>query len=308
MADRPIFLAGMDRSGIGLLGELIDAHPDVAITRRLNFWEFFAGRFGDLGDPRNRDRCIAAMMRYTRISRLRPDPDRLVADFVQGEATDARLFEVLERQNMERLGKRRWGDKSIGSEARADEILGAFSDAIMIHVVRDPRDRFASQSLHRSAGRGGIGSGAAAWLHSTDLATRNAEVFAGRYLTVRYEDLVRDPVRELTKVCAVAELEFSPAMLAGDDGPRRFHTDSIGRFRTDLRPAESAYMERELAGALEAWGYEASGVEPGVGDRLRFAVTGWPVAALGRRLWGPWTRLRTRTGRRPSSRRIGAPG
>jgi hypothetical protein len=294
----------MDRSGIGLFGELLDAHPEVAITRRLNFWEFFAGRFGDLGDPRNRDRCVAAMMRYTRISRLEPDADRLVADFSQGEATYARLFEALERQNMERLGKRRWGDKSLGSEARADEILGAFPQAVMVHVVRDPRDRFASQSNHRSAGRGGIGSGAAAWLRSTDLATRNTRVFADRYLAVRYEDLVRNPLRELTKVCAVAQLEFSPAMLDDGDGPRPFHTDSIGRFRTDLRPAEIAYMERVLGPALEAWGYEASSVEPGVGGRLRFAVTGWPVAAMGRRLWDPWTRLRTRVGRRPSSRRI----
>jgi hypothetical protein len=296
----------MDRSGIGLLGELLDAHPEVAITRRLNFWEFFAGRFGDLGDSRNLDRCVAAMMRYTRISRLRPDPDRLVADLSQGEATYARLFEALERQNMERLGKRRWGDKSLGSEARADEILGAFPEAVMIHVVRDPRDRFASQSHHRSAGRGGIGSGAAAWLRSTELATRNAGIFADRYLTVRYEDLVRDPLRELAKVCAVAELEFSPAMLDDGDGPRRFHADSIGRFRTDLRPAELAYMERALGPTLEAWGYEPSGVEPGVGGMLRFAVTGWPVAALGRRLWDPWTRLRTRIGRRPSSQRIGS--
>lgn len=295
----------MDRSGIGLLGELLDAHPEVAITRRLNFWEFFAGRFGDLADPGNLDRCVAAMMRYTRISRLEPDADRLVGDFSQGEATYARLFEALERQNMERLGKRRWGDKSLGSEARADEILGSFPEAVMVHVVRDPRDRFASQANHRSAGRGGIGSGAAAWLRSTDLATRNARLFADRYLVVRYEDLVRDPVGELTKVCAVARLEFSSAML-DDGGPRRFHTDSIGRFRTDLRPAEIAYMERVLGPALEAWGYAASGVDPGVGGRLRFAVTGWPAAALGRRLWDPWTRLRTRIGRRPSSRRSGS--
>jgi len=293
----------MDRSGIGLLGELLDAHPEVAITRRLNFWEFFAGRFGDLGDPRNLDRCVAAMMRYTRISRLRPDPNRLVADFSLGKATYPRLFEALERQNMERLGKRRWGDKSLGSEARADEILGAFPEAVMVHVVRDPRDRFASQANHRSAGRGGVGSGAAAWLRSTDLATRNTRVFGGRFLTVRYEDLVCDPLLELTKVCALAQLEFSPTMLEDGNGPRRFHTDSIGRFRTDLRPAEVAYIERALGPALQAWGYEASGAEPGVGGRLRFAVTGWPVAALGRRLWDPWSRLRTRVGRRPSSRR-----
>jgi hypothetical protein len=301
--DGPIFLAGMDRSGIGLLGELIDAHPEVAITRRLNFWEFFAGRFGDLEDPGNRDRCIAAMLRYTRIGRLQPDPDRLIEDFSRGEATYARLFEALERQNMERLGKRRWGDKSLGSEARADEILGAFPQAVMVQVVRDPRDRFASQSLHRSAGRGGIGSGAAAWLRSTELATRNRQVFADRYLTVRYEDLVHDPVGELKKVCAVARLEFSPMMLEDDSGPRRFHTNSIGRFRTDLRPVEIAYMERVLGGRLEAWGYEASGVEPGAGERIRFALAGRPVATMGRWLWDPWTRLRTRIGRRPSSRR-----
>ncbi|MGD8807169.1 MAG: hypothetical protein PVH65_15030, partial [Chloroflexota bacterium] len=98
----PLFLAGIDRSGIGLLGELLEAHPDIAVTRRINFWSFYHDRYGDLSDVANLDRCLADMMSYTRISRLQPQWQLLRRDFLAGEPTYARLFALLQEQNMRR--------------------------------------------------------------------------------------------------------------------------------------------------------------------------------------------------------------
>ena len=47
-APEPLFLAGADRSGIGLLGDVLDRHPQVAISRRINFWTFYDRRYGPL--------------------------------------------------------------------------------------------------------------------------------------------------------------------------------------------------------------------------------------------------------------------
>ena len=293
----------MDRSGIGLLGELLEAHPDVAITRRTNFWDFYAGRYGDLADPSNLDECLTAMMRYTRIQRLEPDVARLKADFAGGEPSYARLFQLLQEQNMERLGKRRWGDKSLGAEHHADEILTAFSQAVMIHVMRDPRDRYASQATHRSAGRGGVGSGTAAWLASARRARRNRARYPERYRVVRYEDLVRDPVTVLNSVCELAEVDYSPAMLSMDGAERSIHSESVGRYRTDITTGEIRFMERVAGAEMRRWGYEPSGTEWADGEKVRFALTGLPVAAAGLMMWSPRTKLEGLTGRRPSSRR-----
>lgn len=75
----PVFLAGVDRAGIGLLGEVLECHPDLSMTRRTNFWAFYADRLGALTGPAAVDRCIDEMMRNARMRVLRPDRDRLHA-------------------------------------------------------------------------------------------------------------------------------------------------------------------------------------------------------------------------------------
>lgn len=309
MADAPIFLAGIDRSGIGLLGEVLEAHPDVAVTRRINFWDFYAGRFDDLGDPQQLDRCIGVMMQYTRIQRLQPDLERWKSDFVAGEASDARLFQLLQEQNLERLGKGRWCDKSLGAEGHAEEILSAFPDAVMVHVIRDPRDRYASRSNHRPADRGGPGSGVAAWLWSARLAQRHHSRFPGRYLPIRYEDLVRQPRLTVESVCRLAGLPFSPAMLYphGSGGTAQsagsFHDGSLGRFRRDLKPGEIRFIERIAGAEMKYWGYAPSEVTWTSAQKMRFAALELPVAVAGLVLWRPWAKLKGWVGARPSSRR-----
>ena len=168
-ASGPIFLAGVDRSGIGLLGELLECHPAVSMTRRTNFWAFYAGRFGSLANPHTVDRCLDEMMRNARMRVLEPDDARLQADLAHGAPTYERLFELLQLQLMERRGRTRWGDKSLGAERYARTILSAYPTAAMVHVLRDPRDRYASHDRHRQPRRSGVGHGAAMWQWSERL-------------------------------------------------------------------------------------------------------------------------------------------
>ena len=94
-------------------------------------------------------------------------------------------------------------------------IGGALPEARFVHLIRDGRDvaalaprardgRPASRSA-RSPSSGGGGSRAPA---------RQAERLRGRYLELRYEDLVADPEPALRRVCELVELDYDPAMLA----------------------------------------------------------------------------------------------
>ena len=42
-------LAGVDRSGIGLLADILDQHPEIAISRQINFSGGLAPRSGSVG-------------------------------------------------------------------------------------------------------------------------------------------------------------------------------------------------------------------------------------------------------------------
>lgn len=308
----PLFLAGIDRCGIGLVGELLEEHPSIAVTRRINFWSFYYNRYGDLSRPENFDRCLADMMRYTRISRLQPQPDRLRRDFQEGEQSYSRLLALLQEQNMRRLGKTRWADKSLNSERDAGLIFEAFPSARMIHVLRDPRDRYASQRGHRGMRRGKVGGGAALWRWSARLAERNVRQFAGRYKIVRYEDLVAGPEAFLRDLCQFIGEPYAPEMLttAGEDdrrAPREIWTTSVGRFRQDLSAREIAFMDFALSRQMPDFDYRPEPQQLAIPASLRFYALDCPLNLTRMVLADFQSDLRDRAGRKPSDRRLSQP-
>lgn len=313
----PIFVGGLERTGTSLIYALLASHPNIAMSRRTNWWTFFYGRFGDLADDGNLDRCLSTMLRYRRHRKLQPDVDRLRREFVAGPRDYGRLFALLESQHAERLGKPRWGDKSLHTERHAETVFRHFPDARILHMVRDPRDRYASVVKRWKHVRGGVGAATAMWLDSIALGERNAARWPDRYRLVRYEDLASRPVESLRAICAFIGEPFEPAMLAmggaedfrdqggnssyGDIPVGTISTRSIGRFRDVLRPAEIAFMERLAGGVMRAHGYSRDGVSLPAADRIRYVLVEVP-RHLG--IMAGW-RLRERfydlTGRSPSS-------
>ena len=299
----PIFLAGLDRSGIGLLGEILECHPDVSMTRRTNFWSTWAGAFGDLGDPANLERCLAAMSQDRRMRVFEPDADALQARIGSRPFSDADLFAVLQEELMERRGRTRWGDKSLGAERHADTIMAAYPDALMVHVIRDPRDRFASQRRHRGPVRGGAGAGAALWRWSEALAIRHSSRHGDRYTVVRYEDLVREPDDVLADLSGFLGLRegIRPDGTAAAASP--LHTQSIGRHREDLTDDERRYTELALRRPMRRQGYEPEPSPASRSDSLAFWFGALP-RSLGRDLgWRVHDRLGHHRQRGPQGRR-----
>src|SRR6266536_1371779 len=54
----PIYIAGLAHSAKTPLRAALAAHPDISMTRRTYMWGRFYGRFGDLTDERNAERCL----------------------------------------------------------------------------------------------------------------------------------------------------------------------------------------------------------------------------------------------------------
>ena len=314
----PVFLAGVDRSGIGLLGELLESHPKVAVTRRINFWSFYYNRYGDLSNPQNFERCLDDMMRYTRIQRLQPQPERLRHDFLNGEQSYPRLFALLEEQNMRRLGKSRWADKSLSSERYADTILSAFPTAKMIHIIRDPRDRYASHLTHRGGRKGRVGGGAALWLWSARLAERNLRKYPSRYKVVQYETLIAQPEIFLREFCDFISEDYSPEMLmvepavqseSGQDlatvrMPREIWTTSIGRFRQTLSDREVAFIQLVTRDQMIHYGYSLEPQQLSGSSRALFYIIDYPINLTRMLLSRSKSDLRDTLGRKPSARRL----
>jgi hypothetical protein len=309
----PIFIAGLERSGTSLLFALLASNPHLAMTRRTNLWTHFYNQYGDLSIPANLDRCLGTMMRYRRVLKLQPDAARLRRDFLAGPATYAHLFALLEQQYADRLGRPRWGDKSLNTERYADEIFAAYPGARIIHMLRDPRDRYASSLTRWQVRRGGVGAGTAEWLASARLALRHRRRYPDRYLVVRYETLVSQPSHTLQQVCAFVDEPYLDEMLAMRGAPRLLErgsnssygprdpgvisTDSIGKFREVLAPSQIACIQTLAKREMAVFRYD---LEPHAGrsaQRTQFALRDLPLEFFRLLAWRARERARNHAGR-----------
>jgi hypothetical protein len=140
----------------------------------------------------------------------------------------------------------RWGDQTEGIEAHTGRILAADPGASLIHLIRDPRDRYeAIQARGRGGRAAGLRQSTSRWLRSAQLAQQHARDYPGRYKVVRYETLVAHPWETLREVCDFLGMEPTVDMLTMGHAQRFANSETVS-------PLSTAYVGR-FRGSLPDW-------------------------------------------------------
>jgi hypothetical protein len=292
VAPPPIYIGGLDRSGKTTMRAFLASHSKIAIPAvGSNMWTYFYRQFGDLGRGDNFERCLAAMMRYKHVAFLQPDADRIRRDFRLGPPSYARLFEIFLVHFAEREKKPRWGVQTGLIERYADQLHDAHPGVRIVHMIRDPRDRYEASIAKWPDGKGRAGGAVARWQYSTKLAERQQRLHPDSYLIVRFEDLVTKPEATVRDVCAFIGEEFEPAMMRMDgaekhralllDGlsnpdPVILSDQFIGKFRQSVPASDIAFIQMHAARRMKKYGYEPDRLDLDPAARLKFAVYDWP--------------------------------
>jgi Sulfotransferase family len=307
----PIYIGGLDRSGKTTMRGFLVSHPNIAIPPvGSNMETYFYGRFGDLARPDNLSRCLEAMLAYSHIRVLDPDPERIRREFAQGTATYARLFSLFLMHYAEHEGKPRWGAQTGLIERYADHLFAAFPATKVIHMVRDPRDRYEASLDLWPNGKGRAGGATARWTYSVRLAERNLRRYPAGYIVIRYEDLVTRTEETLRDVCAFLGETFHPRMLAMSGAPERRErlsarrrgtsTDQllsdqfIGRFRGRVPRMEIAFIQLHAGRLMRRHGYPLDRLDLSAADAMRFAAFDWPPQIARMAAWRSSEALRMR--------------
>jgi sulfotransferase family protein len=167
-----------------------------------------------------------------------------------------------------------------------------FPHAVWIHLVRDGRDA-ALSFLGLPEGFSGrtwaqprtVPQFAARWRTEILAARRLGGRDGGRYLELRYEDLVAEPERELRRVCEHASLPWEPGMLdhtgVSEVAQMPEHrniakppTAGLRDWRSEMSREDALAFERVAGDVLRSTGYELvkpRGRYPSVKGRLGIA-------------------------------------
>ena len=208
-------IVGCPRSGTSLLAVMLDTHPLLAVPPETAFVAHVSSLRGPSASVRRRFFEIVTTDRIT-VSNW--------ADFgLDAEALRRRLdaiepftvaagLRAFYAMYAEGEGKARAGEKTPGYVFLMSQIAALMPEAHFIHVIRDPGDTalswrktwFAPGQDYRSLGEG--------WRKYVE-AGRRVRNLLPRYLEVRFEELVRQPERELRRLCDYLALPWDPAML-----------------------------------------------------------------------------------------------
>jgi hypothetical protein len=271
---------------------MLSRHPRLSLTRKTYMWSRFYNQYGDLAQPENLERCLQAMLQQKTIQAFEPDVDRIRREFGEGPATYERLFALFHKHNAERLGKPRWGDQLKLVERFAETIFAAYPDAKMIHMVRDPRDRYAAAFAETPRGKKTkrpdwrAGWSVARWLYSARLAEHNRKSFPERYLVLHYEALMLDPGKTLRIVCDFLGEAFDKRMLEAEN-----ESEVEADEREDLQAGqrisagEIAFAQLIAAREMQRLGYGLEQVQLSAGKAATFTLLDLPLNLAGMMYW-----------------------
>lgn len=299
----PLFICGLPRSGTTLLQSLFDGHPElvVDVVDSRFFTSFVPRAQGCSGVKRE------ALAREILLARWNPDKpyyqsflNHIPLDAVhdgfrkrvaasERRAPDyltAAILAIGDASGQMEEGVRYWVEKTPGNEHYAQRIYTWWPEAKCIHLLRDPRDVFATLKKRAVRAERRLptpGKVAYIWGETVDALERNVATYGDdHYVWLRYEDLVLDTEAQLSRIVAFTGISDHDTLRIPTKGAGRhswkgnsvdktfsgISARAVGRWRGYLSAREVAVLESLLGSRMERYGYEREG-SSSLGARMR---------------------------------------
>jgi len=233
--DYPVFITGNATSGTTLLRNLLDGHDDLMVLpvqmslrafvndEGLLNSNFSIDNFFETGPTTgifslslNKDSVESGCRDYTDIDFHKFK--KLVLDKWDG-ATGKSLQEAVikgffESSKYKSKAPKMWIEKTHGNEKLIELFLEWYPNVRIVHIIRDPYDNFSSyrKKTKQQGGIVDVVSHAAEWARSIDNVLEAHQLYSDKILILQFEQLLKHPRKELTRVCDFLGIEYSPVM------------------------------------------------------------------------------------------------
>lgn len=290
-AEKMIFVVGNSRSGTTMLGRILGLHSNVYTFGELHFFEQLV-EVEDLAPGKEWPREKSLRMVERLVTRAR---DGFFAGFTEGKyrgpaqeiigsaasLAPSDIYAAFMSYEVLRAGKEISCEQTPRYIFFTEEILRIYPNALIINMIRDPRDVMLSQRSkwkRRFLGGGSIPMREAIrswsnyhpWLVSrlwVSCVDRALAIKSDRFMSLRFEDLLNNPEEEVRKICKFAGLNFEREMLeapqvgssSGPDSPekRGINKDRAGGWRkTGMPPGMRTLCEWVCHKRMKQVGYD----------------------------------------------------
>lgn len=301
--ENPVFICGHRKCGTTMLVSLFDSsegsivYPDDSGIFYMYFPRYVDGKFSRdekldrLTNYLIKDHLTEILSRPLQSKKISQDLDKKCKNFYNSvksfQKKDFDFKEILiffikcfaESFYPERSNAKVWIEKTTSTEIYANELSEIFPNAKFIHLLRDPRDNWASLKSGwekryvnynddiRRLKQSMIERGRM----SMELAKYNLTTIGDdRYKVVRYEDLTLNPEIEIKKLASFIDIPFSENLLkptivglpwkGNNFSGINFHKPSkenVGRWKDRIDDEEAMLIEYHFKEVMEYFGYES---------------------------------------------------
>lgn len=274
--DEPVFIVGAPRSGTTLLAAIINGHSNLACGPETHLFNKISQKELEkaVKDRRWPNRALKLLMRLELSGQSVVELFSLTRDDIYdylnlGKPSTRTMLESVTYQYAIKKGKKRWAEKTPNHLLHLNQIRESFPNAPVVRIVRDPRDTVLSMCKLPWSSQSPIAN-SLLWMswfneskHFFDSDTNS--------VTVRYENLIRNPVTELKRVCALIGEVFEPEMLNTEvsakdvTSPKETWKENVGdplakdriyAWKSSLDPEYRKALSFSLLPGIEQLGYE----------------------------------------------------
>lgn len=243
----PIILFGALRSGTTVFRLMLAGHPALHCPGENDYLFDFIRVLGDGNWVVDREAL--------RQNHLGLDPDLTLNLDLPGRAFVADLLSQLQARAEGRL--------VLTLHRHIDLAQQIFPQSPIIHLLRDPRD--VAKSSLRLGFAGNEYYGVDHWIQTEKAWDRVAlEIPQDRIAELRYEELIRAPEVELSRIAEFISLPYDSGLLGYSEtsGYKQPDVKLIEQWRRRQGPKMTALIEGKLGNLLTDKGYQLSGIPP----------------------------------------------
>lgn len=208
----PIFIVGAERSGTTLLAGLFDRHSRVAVPPETHFLYGVTPKIERQFRNRSHDELVDFLFSKERIQDMGLDRSRVLDRFRHYPPELSKVHRAALEEYAVLQNKTIIAEKSPHHLLYVPRILQWFPTAKVICIVRDGRDAVLSL-LNVPWAHNNIWIHSVTWRRLFITGRRYQRRYPGRFTVVRFEDLLEDPERQLTRLLDFVGLHFEARQL-----------------------------------------------------------------------------------------------
>jgi len=195
------------------------------------------------------------------------DREELLREILSSGRSDKEIYEIVLRIHTTVTDDTILGDKTPAHLYHVPKLIEWFPESKVVHTFRDPRAILASEWLKRTKKVPAtfypvkpthplysftiVLHVTVTWLYAVRLHRRYKERYPQNYRFLKFEDLVREPEKQIRELCAFLDIEFDSRMLnprqTGSSYSRRggtgFDQEALTRWQRHLKPWMQTWIQ-----------------------------------------------------------------